>query len=171
MRHMSYKIAGFFALIAVFCVIFVAYRDNAKQFQQMPETIENFEAVNVEGGKTSFLAEKGKATLVVLSASWCPACIAELPTLTKLHKEFSNNGLRILMISEDNNVKIASRFKKKHSMPWTVVHWNYDMMNKLGNPSVIPVSYLVDEDGDIDYIEAGIIDEQRMRHAIKALVK
>ena len=171
MRHKSYKIAGIFALIAILCVVFVAYRENAKSFQQMPDSIENFDAINIDGGKTNFLTEKGKATLIVLSASWCPACIAELPTLMNLHKEFSGDGFRVLMVNEDDNVKIASRFKKKYAMPWTVVHWNYDLMNKLGNPRVIPVSYLIDEDGDIDYIEAGIINEQRMRHAIKALVK
>ena len=136
----------------------------------MPDSIGNFEAINVDGGKTSFAAEKGKATLIVLSASWCPACVAELPTLMRLYNDFSGEGFRILMISEDDNVKIASRFKKKHGMPWTVVHWNYDMMNMLGNPRVIPVSYLVDENGDVDFIEAGIIEEKRMRHAIKALV-
>ena len=44
-------------------------------------------------------------------------------------------------------------------------------MNMLGNPRVIPVSYLIDEDGKIDYVEAGIIDENRMTRAIRALVR
>ena len=171
MRHKTYKIIGIFALIALLCVLFVAYRENTQPFLQMPDSIDNFEAINIDGGKTTFQAEKGKATLIVLSASWCPACIAELPTLTKLHGEFAQDGLRVLMVSEDDNVKIASRFKKKYAMPWTMVHWNYDLMNKLGNPRVIPVSSLLDSDGKIDYIEAGIIEEARMRRAIKALVK
>ena len=171
MRNKSYKIAGILALAAVLCVLFFAYRENSKPFQQMPESIGNFEAINVDGGKTSFEAEKGKATLLVLSASWCPACIAELPTLRALHKEFSNSGFRILMVSEDDNVKIASRFKKKYGMPWSMIHWNYDLMNKLGNPRVIPVSYLIDSEGNFDYIEAGIIDEKRMARAIKALIR
>ena len=44
-------------------------------------------------------------------------------------------------------------------------------MNMLGNPRVLPVSYLIDENNKIDYVEAGIIDENRMRRAIKALVR
>ena len=75
------------------------------------------------------------------------------------------------MVSEDDNTKIASRFKKKYDMPWTMIHWNYDLMNALGNPRVIPVSYLIDSEGKFDYIEAGIIDEPRMKRAISALVK
>ena len=107
----------------------------------------------------------------MLSAAWCPACIAELPTLEKLQREFSADGFKVLMVSEDDNVKIASRFKKKYNMPWTMVHWNYDLMNMLGNPRVIPVSYLLDEDGKIDFVKTGIIDENKMRRAIKALVR
>ena len=171
MQIKSYKTAGILALLAILCAIFLAYRENVKPFQQMPDSIENFDAISIDGGKTTFQAEKGKATLIVLSASWCPACIAELPTLKKLHDEFFDDGFRILMVNEDDNIKIASRFKKKYDMPWVMVHWNYDLMNMLGNPRVIPVSYLLDEKGGIDYIEAGIIEEHRMRRAIKALVK
>jgi hypothetical protein len=83
-----------------------------------------------------------------------------MPTLKKLHEEFSSRGFKILMVSEDDNLKIAARFKKAQSMPWTVVHWNYDLMNALGNPRVIPVSYLVDGNDDIEEIFAGLVDEK-----------
>jgi len=171
MRFISSKTIGIAVLIGILFLAYLVQREKAHPFQTLPETIGNFEAIDVDGGKTNFNALKGKATLIVLSASWCPACVAELPTLQKLHQEFSKDGLNILMVNEDDNVKIASRFKKKYSMPWKMVHWNYDLMNMLGNPKVIPVSYLIDDSGKIDYVEAGIIEEQRMRHAIKALVR
>lgn len=171
MRFISSKSIGIGILIAILFLAYLVYREKAQPFQTLPETIGNFEAIDIDGGKTSFNAQKGKATLIVLSASWCPACIAELPSLERLQREFAGNGFKILMVSEDDNVKIASRFKKKYNMPWTMVHWNYDLMNMLGNPRVIPVSYLIDEDGKIDYVEAGIIDEKKMTRAIKALVR
>lgn len=171
MRFISLKTIGIAVLVAFLFLAYLVYREKAQPFQTLPETIGNFEAIDVEGGKTNFDALKGKATLIVLSASWCPACIAELPSLERLQREFAGNGFKILMVSEDDNVKIASRFKKKYNMPWTMVHWNYDLMNMLGNPRVIPVSYLIDKDGKIDYVEAGIIDEKKMTRAIKALVK
>ena len=170
MRNKSFKIAGFIVLAALLLVAYRAIVANVEPFREIPSRIANFSAIEIDGGKTTFDEQRGKATLVVLSASWCPACIAEINTLKNLHKEFSGKGFRIIMVSEDDNVKIASRFKKKYAMPWTMVHWNYDLMNTLGNPRVIPVSYLVDSDGKFDYIEAGIIDENRMRRARKALV-
>jgi len=170
MRNKTFKIVAFIVLAALLLLAHRAYMSSMAAFREIPETISNFEALNADGTKTTFDAQKGKATLIVLSASWCPACIAELPALKALHQEFFEKGLRILMVSEDDNLKIVSRFQKKYEIPWTMVHWNYDLMNALGNPRVIPVSYLVDSEGKFDYIEAGIIDENRMRHAINALV-
>lgn len=171
MRFKSFKVIGITILIAVLFIAYQVYREKSRPFQALPERIENFEALDVDGGKTDFKTHKGKVTLIVLSASWCPACIAELPTLEKLYREFAGDGFKVLMISEDDNVRIASRFKKKYSMPWTMLHWNYDLINMLGNPRVIPVSYLIDEDGKIDFVKTGLIDEKRMRRAIKSLVR
>lgn len=168
---MGFKIAGFVILVALLFMGYHAFSIRTDTFSALPDSLSNFEAIEIDGARTTFEDHKGKATLIVLSASWCPACIAELPTLKKLHNEFSDKGFRIIMVSEDDNVKIASRFKKKYDMPWTMVHWNYNLINMLGTPRVIPVSYLIDSNGKFDYIETGIIDENRMRRAIKALVK
>lgn len=171
MQNKTFKIAGAFFLATLLLLGYRAYMASAGAFRKLPENLVNFEALEIGGSKTTFEAIKGKATLIVLSASWCPACIAELPTLKKLHNEFFDKGFRIVMVSEDDNTKIAAKFKKKYDMPWTMVHWNYDLMNALGNPRVIPVSFLIDSDGKFDFIETGIIDENRMHSAIKALVR
>ena len=81
MRFKSFKVIGITFLIAVLFIAYQVYRENSRPFQALPERIENFEALDVDGGKTDFKTHKGKVTLIVLSASWCPACIAELPTL------------------------------------------------------------------------------------------
>ncbi len=158
---------------AILMVGFAAYRSigNQSHFQEMPKTISNFAAIATTGDTTDYQSERGKATLIVLSAAWCPACLAEIPTLKKLHQEYLSEGFKVLMVSEDDNLKQAAKFKKKHEFPWTVVHWNYNLMNKLGNPRVIPVSYLVDGEGNIREIEAGILDEQKMRSAIERILK
>ena len=44
-------------------------------------------------------------------------------------------------------------------------------MNALGNPRVLPVSYLVDGNDDIVDISAGIIDEKKMRSKIERILK
>ena len=139
-------------------------------FREMPTEVVNFAALKADGSKTDYESEKGKATLIVLSASWCPGCLMEIPLLKDLHQKYSDKGLKILMINEDDNLKTMARFIKAKEMPWTVVHWNYDAMNALGNPGVIPVSYLVDADNKIKKVFVGDVSENDMDKRIRQLL-
>ena len=139
-------------------------------FREMPTAVVNFAALKADGSKTDYESEKGRATLIVLSASWCPGCLMEIPLLKNLHQKYSDKGLKILMINEDDNLKVMAKFIKAKEMPWTVVHWNYDTMNALGNPGVIPVSYLVGADNKIEKVFVGDVDESELRKKIEKLV-
>jgi thiol-disulfide isomerase/thioredoxin len=139
-------------------------------FREMPTEIVNFAALKADGSKTDYESEKGTVTLIVLSASWCPGCLMEIPLLKSLHQKYSDKGLKILMINEDDNLKVMARFIKAKEMPWTVVHWNYDAMNALGNPGVIPVSYLVDADNKIKKVFVGDVSENDLEKRIKQLL-
>lgn len=159
------------AVIIISALIYIS-KTRIEPYERIPDTITNFAALNVtDGNRTSFEKEKGTATLIVLSASWCPACIAEIPVLKKLYTEYFSQKFKIIMISEDDNIKIAAKFKKSQQLPWTVLLWNYELMNQLGNPRVIPVSYLIDTEGNIVYVEAGIIDEEKMRSKIERIIE
>ncbi|MCF0223175.1 MAG: TlpA family protein disulfide reductase [Fibrobacter sp.] len=170
MPSSALKTILFAAFICIFGLVLYSQRNPGQSLQPFSAKIEDFTAINIDGGKTTYQKEKGAATLIVLSASWCPACVSEIPALKRLHTEFRERNVKILMISEDDNVKTASRFKKKNELPWTVVHWNYDLMNLLGNPGVIPVSYLVNGKDSIVQIHTGIFDESELRKMLRELV-
>ena len=141
-----------------------------KSFREMPDEVVNFAALKADGSRTDYESEKGTATLIVLSASWCPGCIMEIPLLKKMHQEYSGKGLKILMINEDDNLKTMDRFAKAKEIPWTVVHWNYDAMNALGNPGVIPVSYLVGANNKIEKVFVGDVSENDLEKRIRQLL-
>ena len=170
MRLSTYKILAWIGGICFFAFAFYAIEKQSNQQLNFPEAVVNFTADNVMGGKSDYASEKGAATLIVLTASWCPACRAELPTLKKFHEEFAPKGLKILMIDEDDSKKVARKFKKSLDIPWTMLHWNYDAIKALGNPGVIPVSFVVDKDDKIQHVDVGTINEVRVRHELKRLL-
>lgn len=139
-------------------------------FQTVPTKIENFEGNTVEGGVSSYMKEKGKATLIVISASWCGACNSELPALKKIDADYSPLGLKIIVINEDDDIETAARYKAAKKIQWPMLHWNYEMMNKLGNPGVIPVHYLADSQDSIQRIDVGVFDNSKLRHELNRLL-
>lgn len=169
--HLStYKILALIGGIVFFGIALFAIGKQSNRNLSFPETVVNFTADNVMGGKSDYASEKGTATLIVLTASWCPACRAELPLLKQINEEFEPKGLKILMIDEDDSKKVARKFKKSVDIPWTMLHWNYDAIKALGNPGVIPVSFVVDKDDKIQHVDVGMINELRVRHELKRLL-
>ena len=170
MRSSTYKILAWVGAILFFAFAFYAIESRSRPKLVFPETVVNFAAENVTGGKSDYASEKGTATLIVLTASWCPACRAELPVLKEFHKEFGPKGLKIVMIDEDDSKKVARKYKKSMDIPWTMLHWNYDAIKALGNPGVIPVSFVVDKDDKIQHVDVGSLNELKVRHELKRLL-
>ena len=56
---------------------------------------------------------QGRDTVFVVNfwATWCPPCIKELPNFEKLHKTFSNQPLKVLLVSLDFKSKLESDLK------------------------------------------------------------
>ena len=170
MRSSTYKIWAWVGAIVFFAFAFYAFESHSRQKLNFPATVENFTADNVTGGTSDYASEKGTATLIVLTASWCPACRAELPILKQFHEEFGPKGLKIVMIDEDDSKKVARKFKKSMGIPWTMLHWNYDALRALGNPGVIPVSFVVDKDDKIQHVDVGTLNELKVRQELKRLL-
>ena len=161
-----------FYLLCLLLLVLAAFVASCGQerFQSVPSKVTDFRAKLIEGGISSYQAVKGKATFIVLTASWCPGCRAEIPYLKKLHSEFADKGFKILMVSEDDSPQIAANYNKAAGITWTTFHWNYDLMNALGNPGVIPVTYLVNEQDSIVKINVGGFDEKEIRTLLKRLL-
>ena len=164
---------GVFSAVCTLLVALAFLFSACKQeyFQAAPTKIQDFKGKLLDGSISTYQAEKGNVTLIALTASWCPGCRAELPHLKKLDAEFNERGFRILMINEDDSPKIGAKYNKAAGIKWTTFHWNYDLMNALGNPGVIPVTYLVNAQDSIIKINVGEFDENEMKLTIERLLK
>lgn len=166
------KKASFITTVLLILLTTLMVACSRDAFQAMPGKISDFKGILIgkKDSITSFREQKGIATLIVLTASWCPACQAEVPALREISIDYTARGLKILLISEDDSPAIAAKYKKKADLPWTMIHWNYDIMKTLGNPGVLPVSYLVNSQDSIVKVNVGIFDESEMRYAIDKIL-
>jgi thiol-disulfide isomerase/thioredoxin len=155
----------------LFALVFVFSACSQENFQTAPTKIADFKGKLLDGRISTYQAEKGTVTLIALTASWCPGCRAELPLLKKIDEEFADKGFKILMVNEDDSPKIGAKYNKAAGISWATFHWNYDMMNILGNPGVIPVTYLVNAQDSIVKINIGEFDEKVMRKLIGKALK
>ena len=86
---------------------------------------------------------KGHYVLVNIWASWCGACIAELPEIRNAGEKYASKNLKLLSISID-----WEKALKRLGLPWTQVLADYSFVNSYGI-NKIPVLMLISPDGII----------------------
>src|SRR3546814_399295 len=72
------------------------------------------------GNIISLNSLKGKVVFINFWATWCPPCIAEMPTIQKLYTEFKDNkAVEFIMVDVDNNRTKSQNFmdKRKFDLP------------------------------------------------------
>ncbi|HUH19619.1 TlpA disulfide reductase family protein [Albibacterium sp.] len=64
--------------------------------------------------------QKGKVVFINFWATWCPPCIAEMPTINKLYSSFRDNeNVMFMMVDVDNDPIKSQKFmdKRKFDLP------------------------------------------------------
>ncbi|HUC81217.1 MAG TPA: TlpA disulfide reductase family protein [Flavisolibacter sp.] len=99
---------------------------------------------------------KGKVVFINFWATWCPPCIAEMPSLNELYNQFRDDErIVFLFINEDENAGKAVDFliKKGYAMP---------MVTRAGNvPSevysgTLPTTVILNKEGNVVFKEEGL---------------
>lgn len=113
----------------------------------------DFEFVTLDGAKRKLSDYKGKTVLLDFWGTWCGPCVAEIPNLVKVYKEFKDDDFEIISISSDllMNAKTTKEFKKfveQNKMNWVLVL--DDKKNPIQNLYSIthwPTLFLIDKNG------------------------
>ncbi|MEO6136386.1 MAG: TlpA disulfide reductase family protein [Ginsengibacter sp.] len=126
-----------------------------------------------EGQFLDLSEQKGKVIFVNFWATWCPPCIAEMPSIYKLYKEFENNEtVLFVMVDADNNLKKSNAFQKKHG-------YTFPLYNLAGSipedyySGTLPTTLIIDKEGNIAYKHSGAADYSHKEVAdfINSLIK
>ncbi len=54
-------------------------------------------------------------------ATWCPPCVAEMPSLERLHRSLSPEGLSVVTVSIDEDEGDLRRFVAEHALTLPVL--------------------------------------------------
>lgn len=125
----------------------------------------------VSDGATSVrLADyRGKVVLVNFWATWCPPCVAELPSLLKFHHD--NPDIAILAISIDEDPGQYQRFIQQRHIDLITVRDPNQTAASLFNTEMWPETYVIDRKGVIRRKFVGATDwsDPEIRSYLKSL--
>lgn len=127
---------------------------NAKQLSRPAEV-----TFMDEKGKTVVLASlNGKVVFINFWATWCPPCLAELPSINELHNQLNDNkNIVFLIVDADNNLKKSLPFMASHyyNLP---VYKTVTSVPKQMMGNSIPTTVILNKKGQIVFHHEGAAD-------------
>lgn len=122
----------------------------------------NFQVSTVEGDTLRPDDLRGQVFLLDFWATWCSPCLAELPNVKKVYKQYHPQGFEIVSVSLDEDREYFEEFIEKQEMDWIHVYNpeqsdDQDLAERYGVVA-IPRMILIDEEGTI--IEASLRGHQ-----------
>lgn len=112
---------------------------------------------------------KGEVLLVNFWATWCPPCIAEMPSLQALYNDYGSK-VRFLFVSNEDPTKVAT-FLSNNSFDIPVYREGSPTPNKMQSNS-IPATFVIDKEGNIVISKIGSADwnSEKVRKQLDELI-
>lgn len=131
---------------------------------------QSLETLDMAAVERHFAANKGKATLVMFWATWCPACKTELPVLEQLRAKYPAEKLDIMAISVDDTAEAMQGFLASRPTKLDIYLSKADVGSEFGVKS-IPALYILDKDGKVAFNSSGAYPFEMLDSVIGELVK
>ncbi len=94
---------------------------------------------------------KGKVVLLNVWATWCPPCLAELPSLQRLHETYGDKGLKLVAVSIDDYVSEDSirAFAKNLGITFEILHDSTHDIERVYQTTGYPETFVIGPEGTI----------------------
>ncbi|MCK5780949.1 MAG: TlpA family protein disulfide reductase [Flavobacteriales bacterium] len=126
--------------------------DNQKQLSKFDY---EWKLVDANGKQVELSDFSGKVILLNYWATWCPPCVAEMPSLQKLYNDYQDKMV-FIFLTNDDKPKVDA-FMKKRDLTLPVYFQHSKAPAKLFTSS-LPTTYLIDQNGKILIEEVGASD-------------
>jgi thiol-disulfide isomerase/thioredoxin len=129
-----------------------------------------FALPDIDNAQTVSLAQfRGQAVLLDFWATWCPPCVAMLPTLDAVHQRWAERGVAFLGINSDGGgatLEELKRFVGAHHIPYPVVI-DDGSVGALYKVEALPTLIVIGRDGRIRQSFLGLTTERSLDRALE----
>jgi thiol-disulfide isomerase/thioredoxin len=117
----------------------------------------DIELVEFSSGKSvKFKSFQGKLVLINFWASWCEACMAEMPSIEKLYERYRSEGLEVVAVNVDDDPRqVVPQIVKALSLKFPIYTDPKAALQPFFNVVAIPFSVVADRHQKILWSDSG----------------
>ena len=114
---------------------------------QVGQPAPDFQLQNLDGQSISLSDFKGKPVLINFWATWCGACVYEMPYMQEIYDEWSGQGLMLLAINVGEGSSTVKEFMQSHNLSLPVLLDADGAVFRRYNVMLFPTTFFIDKDG------------------------
>jgi thiol-disulfide isomerase/thioredoxin len=117
----------------------------------------------------------GRVVLVSFFATWCFPCVAEIPTLEALQREYGPRGFQVVGVGMDlEGAQVLGPFAEYYRLPYPVVVADEGLregQSPYGLIPALPVAFLLDEQGRVAAAWQGVAGHEELAQRVEQLLR
>lgn len=131
----------------------------------------DFHLADLSGRIVSLSENRGKVILVDFWATWCPACVSELPAMKELYRRFFGPNFDILAVTVDEtDPTTVAQFVARRRIDYRVLFGDAETSRNYGIWG-LPAKFLINQRGVVYRKYIGKADAQELQSDIDKLIK
>ncbi len=148
-------------IVGALMTIKASVHKEARLASQPVELIEGNEIANIEltkiDGTVTHLSDlPHKVMMLNFWATWCEACMEEMPSLVSLRDQFAPKGFEVLGVNVDENPQAAApAAAKKLGIKFPIYTDKTNALADMFDVHAIPLTVIIDKNRKILMVEAG----------------
>src|SRR6056297_447383 len=130
--------------------------DIPAETENLPEASREFYFADLNGSVSSLKEFEGKAVFLNIWATWCPPCIAEMPSIQALYNDVKENpNVAFVLVSMDEDFEKAKAFMEQREYDLPIYHYRTKAPGTYQS-TVIPTTYVISADGKLAMEKRGL---------------
>lgn len=165
------KISRSFLAVTVFLglMICLPFGHSASAAARMPQFVLKSVA---DGSDVDSQIFSGKVLLISFFATWCPPCVEEIPTFIDLQNRYAEKGFSVIALSVDQGgPDVVARLVEKKNINYPVLMADNETMESFGGVYGVPVSFLVNMEGNVVKKYPGYVPESILTKDILSILQ
>ena len=164
-------------LISTLILLTLGINTLSAKSMEMYDTDGKSYKINAIDNEFKIEGTEGKVVFLEFFGLSCPACKETMPHLINLKNKYKDS-IRIMAVEvQKHDVDPINAYKKEHGINYTTFS-NYDVgdvvryiADSSGWKGAIPFTVVIDSKGIVQFVEAGVISEEKLNEYVEKFSK